>query len=138
MKAMYWLLGIVLGVPALLLLVMYAASELGGEVVTLDRAEEDGDVSQVRIWIVDKNSMSWIEHGEAESFWITQLPESSNVVLSREGRTTSYVGTPDRNSHDLYHQLRREKYGWADRVVALFVGGAAECQGVPVRLQAIN
>jgi hypothetical protein len=114
---------------------MYGASELGGEVVTLDRAEANGEVSKVRIWIVDKDNLSWVEHGEAESFWITQLPEAPSVVLSRDGRTTKYVGTPDPDSHDLYHQLRSEKYGWADQVVALFAGDAADCQGVPVRLQ---
>ena len=138
MKAVYWLIGIVLGVAALVLLGGYAASELGGEVVTLDRAELNGEVSQVRIWIVDKGDLSWIEHGAAESFWITHLSESTNVVLRREGRTTNYVGTPDRSSHDLYHQLRSEKYGWADQVVALMGASAADCQGVPIRLQSIK
>lgn len=135
MKVIYWLVGFIVGVPVLLLAVMYGASELGGEVVTLDRAEANGDVSKVRIWIVDKDDLSWVEHGEAESFWITQLADSPGVVLSREGQTTKYVGMPDPNAHDLYHQLRSEKYGWADQVIALFAGDPAECQGVPVRLQ---
>ena len=39
MKILYWLLGIVLGIPVLLFGTIYAASELGGEVVTLTRAE---------------------------------------------------------------------------------------------------
>lgn len=134
-KALYWVVGIVVGLPALLVIVMYGASELGGEVVTLQRAEPNGEMSQVRIWIVDDGSMSWIEHGDAESFWITRLAESPGLDLSRNDQTASYVGTPDRNSHDHYHKLRRQKYGWADQVVALFSGGAAECQGVPVRLQ---
>ena len=138
MKVVYWLVGVVLGIPALMMIVMYGASELGGEVVTLDRAEASGDVSQVRIWIVDQDNQSWIEHGDADSFWITQLPESPSVVLSREGRSTNYVGTPDPNSHDLYHQLRSQKYGWADQVVALFSGGSAECEGIPVRLSSAS
>ncbi|NOX51105.1 MAG: hypothetical protein GXP16_11320 [Gammaproteobacteria bacterium] len=138
MKVLYWVIGIVLGVPALLVIVMYGASELGGEVVTLDRAEENGDVSQVRVWIVDKNGLSWIEHGEAESHWIVQLLDSPNIVLTREGRTINYIGTSDPDSHDLYHQLRRQKYSWADQVVGLFGGGSAKCSGVPVRLQSID
>jgi hypothetical protein len=135
MKAMYWLVGILVSVPILFMVAIYGASELGGEVVTLDRSEPNGEVSQVRIWIVDHNGMSWIEHGEAESFWITRLPESPRVLLSREGQTVNYVGTPDRTSHDLYHKLRLEKYGWADQLIARLTGDSSECQGVPVRLQ---
>ena len=138
MEVVYWLVGLIVGIPALLMIVMYGASELGGEVVTLDRAEANGDVSQVRIWIVDQDNMSWVEHGDPGSFWITQLSESPDVVLSREGQTSKYFGTADADSHDLYHQLRSAKYGWADQVVALFTGSAAECQGVPVRLLTID
>jgi hypothetical protein len=115
--------------------VIYGASELGGEVVTLHRAEADGVVSEVRVWIVDNDGLSWIEHGDADSYWIAQLPDSPNLVLTREGRTISYVGTSDPDSHDLYHQLRRQKYGWADQLVGLIGGGGTECTGVPVRLQ---
>ena len=138
MKIVYWLLGLILGIPTLLVLVMYAASELGGEVVTLDRAEANGDVSQVRIWIVDENEVSWIEHGEADSFWIARLPELSRVVLTRGGRAVSYVGSPDPNSHGLYHRLRSQKYGVADQIVGLMGGSADDCQGMPVRLQLID
>lgn len=135
MKVMVWLLGVVLGIPTLFLITMYGASELGGEVVTLDRAEANGDVSRVRIWIVDSDGMSWIEHGEAESPWITRLSESPNIVLARGGRTSTYAGTPDRGAHDLYHRLRREKYGAADQIIDALLGSAADCEGVPVRLQ---
>ena len=136
MKILYWLLGIVLGIPVPLFGTIYGASELGGEVVTLARAESNGEVSQVRVWIVDQSGLSWIEHGEAGSFWITQLAESPNVVLSRAGRDTHYAGTADRESHDLYHQLRRAKYGMGDQILELLgAPGVDECDGVPVRLQ---
>ena len=139
MKILYWLLGIVLGIPTLLFGTIYGASELGGEVVTLARAESNGDVSQVRIWIVDENGTSWIEHGDTGSFWINQLPESPNLVLTRAGRTSNYAGTPDRDSHDLYHQLRREKYGMADQIIELLgAPSAAECEGVSVRLHLLD
>ncbi len=139
MKVWYWLFGIVLGIATLLIGVIYGASELGGEVVTLSRAESSDDMSQVRIWIVDENGFSWIEHGEADSFWITQLSESPNIVVNRAGRDTNYAGTADRDSHDLYHQLRREKYGMADQIIELLgAPGVAECEGGPVRLQLID
>jgi hypothetical protein len=138
MKAMYWLVGILVSVPVLYMGAIYGASEFGGEVVTLDRSDPNGEVSEVRIWIVDDNGMSWVEHGEAESFWISHLPESPKVMLSREGQTENYVGTPDPGSHDRYHKLRQKKYGWADQVVAGLTVDASECQGVPVRLQFEN
>jgi hypothetical protein len=40
-----------------------------------------------------------------------------------------------RDADALYHQLRREKYGIADQIVALITGASEECAGVPVRLQ---
>ena len=138
MKIVYWLIGLVVIVTTLPLLIIYGASELGGEVVTLDRAEPEGDTSRVRIWIVDQNGTSWIEHADADSFWITQLPESTGLVLSRGGQTNTYIGTPDRDTHDLYHRLRREKYGWADKTVAFGGGSDAEGEGVPVRLEIAN
>ena len=138
MRALYWVIGVVVGVPVLLALVMYGASELGGEVVTLDRAEADGGASRVRIWIVDQEGLAWIEHGDPDAYWISLLAEAPDVVLTREGRKVSYLGTPDPDSHDLYHQLRRQKYGWGDRLVGLFGGGTAACSGVPVRLQLVE
>lgn len=135
MKAIYWVIGILAGAPLLLVVTLFGASELGGEVVTLERPEPDGDVSRIRVWIVDKNGTSWVEHGDAQSYWIAQLADSPEVVLTRNGQTVTYIGTPDPNAHDLYHQLRRHKYGWADRLIGLFGGGEANCPGVPVRLQ---
>lgn len=135
MKIVYTLLGIILGIAILVLAITYGASELGGEVVTLHRTDATGDVSRVRIWVVDKDGTSWIEHGDSESTYLARLAKSPELVLEREGRETSYVATPDRDADALYHQLRREKYGIADQIVALITGASEECAGVPVRLQ---
>ncbi len=135
---MYWVLGAVVGIPTLFLATMYAASELGGEVVTLDRTEANGEVSRVRIWIVDSDGMSWVEHGEPDAPWIARLSDAPNVVLARGGRTSPYAATPDPDAHDLYHRLRREKYGFADQVIAALLGSAEDCPGVPVRLQIVE
>jgi hypothetical protein len=138
LKALYWLVGIVLGIPLIYVVLLYGSSELGGEVVTLDRTEASGEVSQVRIWIVDDGDSSWVEHQDPSAFWITRLAESPNVTLARGGETATYIGQPDPGSHDLYHQLRQEKYSWADQVIAALTGNTSECQGVPVRLTLTN
>jgi hypothetical protein len=135
MKIVYWLLGIFVGIPILVLAITYGASELGGEVVTLHRSDANGDVSRVRIWIVDKDGTSWIEHGDSESAYLARLAKSPELVLEREGRETTYIATADRDADALYHRLRREKYGIADQIVALMTGASDECAGVPVLLQ---
>lgn len=138
MKIVYWLIGLVVIVAVLPIIIIYGASELGGEVVTLERPTPEGDVSKVRIWIVDQGGTSWVEHSDADSFWMTQLKESSAVALSRGGKTNTYVGTPDPDSHDLYHQLRLEKYSWADKTIDFVTGSDGECEGVPVRLKLVK
>ena len=131
MKIVSWVVGILLAVPVLYMGLIYGASEFAGEVVTLDRPDAKGEVGQVRIWIVE-------QEGSAESFWINHLAESAEVVLSRNGESVSYVGTPDSASHDLYHQLRLEKYGWGDQLIASLTGGNADCDGLPVRLSLMS
>ena len=138
MKIVSWVVGILLAVPVLYMGLIYGASEFAGEVVTLDRPDAEGEVGQVRIWIVEQEGSAWVEHGNAESFWINHLAESAEVVLSRNGESVSYVGTPDGASHDLYHQLRLEKYGWGDQLIASLTGGNADCDGLPVRLSLMS
>ena len=135
MKIVAWIVGILFSVAVLYMGLIYGASEFGGEVVTLDRPEANGELSQVRIWIVDQDSSAWIEHGDAESFWITNLAQSPSVVLNRNGESVTYIGMPDSESHDLYHKLRLEKYGWGDELIAALTGGNTDCDGLPVRLK---
>jgi hypothetical protein len=95
LKALYWLVGIILGIPLILVVLQYGASELGGEVVTLDRAEANGELSQVRIWIVDEGDTSWVEHQDPSAFWITRLADSPDITLNRGDETATYAGQPD-------------------------------------------
>ena len=135
MKILLWPMAIIIGLPLLFFILLYGASELGGEVVTLQRTNSDGHSGNVRIWIVDLGDSSWIEHGDRQSYWITQLSESPRVTLTRNGKTLDYVGSADPDSHQLYHKLRREKYTWADSFIELMGGGGgASCTSVPVRL----
>ena len=128
-------IAVVLGVPVLFLGVVYGASELGGEVVVLQRAAPDGSTDSVRIWIVDDDAGTWVEHGGPDAHWIARLAEDPTLTLERDGTAAVYQATPDPAAHARYHELRRAKYGWADAVVELATGAASECPGVPVRLE---
>lgn len=138
MKTVVWIVAILLSVPVIYMGLIYGASELGGEVVILDRLDANGEVSQVRIWVVDQGDASFVEHGDANAFWITDLADSPTVVLNRGGESLSYIGVADNDSHDLYHELRAEKYSWADQLIANLTGGNAECEGLPVRLSLVS
>mgnify|MGYP001210926767 FL=1 len=116
---------------------MIGLSELGGEVVTLIRPEPDGN-SKIRVWIVDQDQSSWIEHGDEESFWIKQLEKDNKIVIIRNQQEKKYIASIDKSSHDFYHSLRREKYGLADRMLDALSFGATSrqnCTGVPVLLK---
>ena len=118
----------------------FGLSELGGEVVTLVRPEVDGSNKNIRVWIVDADNKSWIEHGDSESYWIKQLTNDSELLIIREGEEKKYLAFADRDSHDLYHNLRREKYGFSDKmldILAFGVKSKENCEGIPVRLEKI-
>ena len=67
MKKTFKVFSVLLGVVVIYGVLVIALSELGGEVATLARPESDGSTKNVRVWIVDSNNDSWIEHGTDES-----------------------------------------------------------------------
>ena len=135
MKIIGWILGVVVGLVVAFMALIYGASELGGEVVTLTRAEADGSTSRVRLWIVDEGDSAWIQHGAPDAYWLTALGEGGQLSLERDGAIRVYKATPDAGACARYHELRRQKYGLADEIVGLLSPSGATCQGVPVRLE---
>jgi len=126
-----------LGVVVLYGVLVIALSELGGEVATLARPESDGSTKNVRVWIVDSDNNSWIEHGSVESYWIKQSNSGVEVSVTRNEKKEKYEAFNDRESHDFYHNLRREKYAFADKMLDILSFGTTSkenCSGVPVRL----
>tara|TARA_Y100001947_G_scaffold64267_1_gene54050 strand:- start:62 stop:478 length:417 start_codon:yes stop_codon:yes gene_type:complete len=118
----------------------FAASELGGEVVQLIRHDPEGSTKNIRVWIVDARDQAWIEHGDTDSYWINRLSREPEVSLIRGGAEIKYTAVTDIGSHEIYHDLRREKYGIADRIIELLSFGAAHrnnCTGIPVRLDPV-
>ena len=135
MKWLYIAIGILVGVPLLYFAAVYAASELGGEVVVLHRPSEDGSTERVRVWIVEDGTGTWIEHGSPDAAWISRLARDLAITVERNGVPRQYRASADQGSHALYHRLRRARYGFADRLVAMMAGDADACEGTPVRLE---
>ena len=112
------------------------ASELGGEVVTLLRPNEDRSISETRVWIVDTGTFEMIEHGEPGMGWLKFLQHSPSIQIRRGEQLISYTAILAVEQHDLYHKLRREKYGFADQIIEwLSMTPASECTGAPVVLR---
>ena len=140
MKIFFKLVVVLLSVSIVYGVLMFGFSELGGEVATLVRPEADGSNKNIRVWIVDADNKSWIEHGDSESYWIRGLIDDSGIFITREGEEKKYLAFADRDSHDLYHNLRREKYGFSDKMLDILAFGATSkenCEGIPVRLEKI-
>ena len=138
MKNFLKLAVILISVAIVYRVLMFGLSELGGEVATLVRPEADGSNKNIRVWIVDADNKSWIEHGDSESYWIKQLSNNSELLIIREGEEKKYIAFADRDSHDLYHNLRREKYGFSDKMLDILAFGATSkenCESIPVRLE---
>ena len=137
MKIIYKLIIAFVAISIFYVSLNFAASELGGEVVQLIRHDPEGSTKNIRVWIVDARDQAWIEHGDTDSYWINRLSREPEVSLIRGGAEIKYTAVTDIDSHEIYHDLRREKYGIADRIIELLSFGATHrnnCTGIPVRL----
>ena len=140
MKIVYKLIIAFVAISIFYVSLYFAASELGGEVVQLIRNDPEGSTKSIRVWIVDARDQAWIEHGDTNSFWVKRLSSEPEVSLIRGGAEIKYTAVTDIGSHEIYHDLRREKYGIADRIIELLSFGAAHrnnCTGIPVRLDPV-
>ena len=137
MKWLYYGIGIPVVGVIVFFGAIYFASEVGGEVVVLHRTSADRSVARVRLWIVEDEEHTWIEHGAPDAHWITRLTDDPMLTLERNDQTDQYHAQADPEAHDQYHTLRSAKYGFADSFVALVSGDVNTCSGVPVRIRPV-
>jgi hypothetical protein len=127
---------VMVGIVLMYFGLIFAASEFGGEVVTLLRPSADGDVDEVRIWFTEADSDAFIEHGTDGDWWLERLKAGGALSLVRAGRKEDYHAVSAPDLHARYHELRREKYGIADQIIEqLSFSSVNTCDGVVVRLQ---
>ncbi len=114
----------------------WRASELGGEIVTLHTAGPDGDV-ETRVWIVDDGGHAWLRAGMPDNTWLQRIDANPDVVVERRGEAIRFRAVPVRDDpaiRDRIHELMREHYTWADRVVGQIRDGT---KSVPIRLDPV-
>ena len=96
------------------------ASE-SGEVITLRTQDAASEWHSTRLWVVDHEGAEWTRTGHPEKAWFVRLSANPVVEVKRDGVASSRravpVSDPDvsREVNDAY----KEKYGIADRIVAL-------------------
>jgi len=130
------LLVVALGVVAVALYfgAVMLASELGGEVVVLHTRGDDGSGHATSLWVVEDEGALWLRAGVPESGWLERLERRPEVELERGGRTIALRAVPVPQRRDRIHALMRERYGWADVLVASLPGRDPQ-RSVPVRLE---
>jgi hypothetical protein len=109
------------------------ASE-SGEVVVLRTFDPAGKGYETRVWVIEDQGRLWLRAGDPASRWLQRLKIEPEVQLERAGETLSYQAVPvDKPDVRSWLNARlAEKYGWADRVVALLSDRSAV---VPTRLE---
>lgn len=117
--------------------VVFAASELGVEVVNLVTKDADGAEHSTHLWVVDDAGFPWLRAGVPSSGWLVRIQANPDVEVERGGVTYRMraVPVPEPAVRDRIHALMRERYGWADRIVSLIRDPDGS---VPVRLETVQ
>ncbi len=134
MKKVGIVIGAVVGLFVLLGLAQLLASE-SGEVLVLETIDAEGQPHQTRIWVVDDAGAVWVRGGP-DSGWVGRLIENPEIRAERAGHQAPFLAAPDRDpaARDRVNALMREKYGFADRFIALTLGDTDREGALAIRL----
>lgn len=111
-----------------------AASEMGGEVVTLWTRDAAGREYDTPLWIVEDDGSQWLRAGSTDSAWYQRLEQHPTIVLERGGDKHRYEAIPMPHRTERINQRMAEEYGAADRLIAFFMD---RDQAMAVRLDPI-
>ena len=106
------LIALVLGMS-----LMFAASELGGEVVTLTTRDAEGMPYETSLWIVEDEGSLWLRAGDPKARWLKRIGASPEVELSRGEESSRYRAEIVPGRSDRINRKMAEAYGWADRLI---------------------
>lgn len=125
--------GGLVGLVVLSLVLVFGISEAGGEIVTLETRDANGEPKTTRLWVVDHDGSAWLRSGQPTSGWFVRLEAAPSVRVTRNGETVEYTAEPVRDPavRDRIHALMAEKYTWAESFVA---GSRDGTLSIPVRL----
>ena len=96
-----------------------AASEFGGEVVTLYTRDASGGETGTSLWVVDHGGFQYLRAGNRAAGWFERLRREPQVRVERNGKAASYQAQPSPDMTRTIDELMAEKYGVADRIVSV-------------------
>ena len=108
---------VLVALPLLLVAVVMAASEFGGELVTLHTREVDGVEHTTSLWVIEREGHAWLRAGDPGSGWLRRLEAVPEVLVERNGKTTRFQAVPMPERIDLVNQAMARKYGFANAVI---------------------
>jgi hypothetical protein len=109
----------------------FAASELGGEVVTLTTFDSEGEPYETSLWIVHDDGSLWLRAGNPGSSWLARIRLDPKVEVTRAGETVAYRAEIVLDRRDRINRKMADAYGWADTLI----GAMRESESTqPVRL----
>jgi hypothetical protein len=113
------LLLLLVALPVLFGLSILAASELGGEVVTLYTRDPGGGESRTSLWVVDHEGSQYLRAGDRSSAWFERLRRAPEVRVERGGKTAVYQAVPTPELTPTIDALMAKKYPFADRFIGV-------------------
>ena len=134
MKKVAVAIGAVVGLFLLLGVAQFVASE-SGEVLVLETLDAEGQPHETRIWVVEDADAVWVRGG-SDSGWVQRLLQSPEVRAEHSGHWVSFRAVPDRDpaTRNRVNALMREKYGFADRFIAITLGDSEREGALAIRL----
>ena len=132
MKKIAIAIGAVAGLFLLLGVAQLLASE-SGEVLVLETLDAAGQSHQTRLWVVDEAGALW---GGPDSGWVQRLLDNPEIRAERADHQAPFLAVPqrDREARERVNTLMRDKYGLADRFIALTMGDTDREGSLPIRL----
>ena len=128
------LVGGAVGIAALLFGAITWFALEGRDVVVLRTRGADGVAKETRTWIADEDGVAFVESAHGERPFFQHLIVNPEIEVVRSGNIVRYRAAPVSNpeGHAHIRRLLAEKYGWADRWVALLQDTS---QSIEVRLE---
>jgi hypothetical protein len=96
-----------------------AASEFGGEGVTLYTRDAGGVEKSTPLWVVDYDGYQYLRAGDRDSAWVERLRRTPEVRVERGGKTATYQAVPVPDMTRKVDELMAGKYGFADAFIGL-------------------
>lgn len=115
---MAYIIRFLLLIPVLYGAALFAASEWGGEVVEIVTTDARGARFETSVWIVEGYEDLWLRAGNPDADWLRRLQATPEVRLRRGGGEAPYRAVVVADFARRVNDLMRQKYGWADRLIA--------------------